>query len=118
MGLQSLSALGRWPHQPPAAAGHETGLARAYDVGFTGCRLTGARAQVDVTAAPAAPAPGVAPTPDASAASTQMVGMAVKQMTAGWTVSGDVWAGIKAGVARLKPHKAQVRRANAPCHSG
>ena len=66
--------------------------------------------QVDVTAAEAtaaaAAAPGVppAPTPDV-AASTQMVGLAVKQLTAGWSVTGDVWAGIAAGVARLKPHK-------------
>lgn len=75
------------------------------------CELCDNHMQVDVTAAEAtaaaAAAPGVppAPTPDV-AASTQMVGMAVKQLTAGWSVTGDVWAGIAAGVARLKPHKA------------
>lgn len=68
---------------------------------------------MDVTAAAApAAAAGVTPgvLPDQAAASTQMVGMAVKQLTAGWGVTGDVWASIHAGVARLKPHKAHVRR--------
>jgi len=72
--------------------------------------------QVDVTAAEASAS--AAATADATpqvkpeqvAASTQMVGMAVKQLTAGWSVTGDVWASIHAGVARLKPHKAHVRR--------
>jgi hypothetical protein len=68
---------------------------------------------VDVTAAEASAAAAVDATPqvkpEQAAASTQMVGMAVKQLTAGWLVTGDVWAGIHAGVARLKPHKAHVR---------
>ena len=64
----------------------------------------------EATAAAAAPGMPPVPTPEV-AASTQMVGMAVKQLTAGWSVTGDVWAGIHAGVAALKPHKAHVR----PC---
>lgn len=97
-------------HQPP-------GGLRVYVCGAIVCALH----QVDVTAAAApAAAAGVTPgvMPDQAAASTQMVGMAVKQLTAGWGVTGDVWASIHAGVARLKPHKAHVRRPPLQCGLG
>ncbi len=67
--------------------------------------MTGGIPQVDAKAVKAADPMG------------SVLGMAQRQMGAGWAVH-DPWAAIHAGVASLKPHKAQVRRACSCSQSG
>lgn len=71
------------------------------------------RAQVDVTADDASGTgiPGVKPEAlKAAQPMASVLGVAQRQMGAGWAVQ-DPWAAVRAGVAPRKPHKAQVREA-------
>ncbi|BDA47694.1 probable phototropin-2 [Coccomyxa sp. Obi] len=69
--------------------------------------------QVDVTSEDAPPLPGGIPQVDAKAVKAadpmqSVLGLAQRQMGAGWAVQ-DPWHAIHAGVASLKPHKAQEK---------
>ncbi len=65
-----------------------------------------------MTSDDAPPLPGGIPQVDAKAVKAadpmqSVLGLAQRQMGAGWAVQ-DPWHAINAGVAGLKPHKAQV----------
>lgn len=69
-------------------------------------------AQVDVTAEDSKAGPGQIPDVDPAAVkaaepASGVMGVAQRQFGAGWAVQ-DPWHAIRAGVAPVKPHKAQV----------
>lgn len=75
--------------------------------------------QVDVTAEDSKVGPGEIPAVDQAAVkaaepASGVMGVAQRQFGAGWAVQ-DPWHAIRAGVAPVKPHKAQVRAA-CPVH--
>lgn len=70
--------------------------------------------QVDVTAEDAPPTASGIPAVDPRAVKAadpmgSVLGLAQRQMGAGWAVH-DPWHAVRAGVAGIKPHKAQVGR--------
>lgn len=77
---------------------------------------------MDVTAEDSKAGPWEIPAVDQAAVKaaeplTGVLGVAQRQLGAGWATQ-DPWAAIRAGVAPVKPHKAQVRaqdHATSPC---
>ena len=75
--------------------------------------------QVDVTAEDSKAGPGEIPAVDPAAVKAAepvsgVMGVAQRQFGAGWAKQ-DPWHAIRAGVAPVKPHKAQVSAADPLC---